>query len=460
MNNSQNLIEQILSDIDSNKNDYCINKLKSAIDFFDNLGYKDKLKFIKKDEHWISLEVINDRRDSQQLAIDIKYNNRELDEGDISYKAVKYIDWGIICDGRTFYLVNNDIKGDYKNKIVFKYDTAEESCRYMLKYFEYESLFKNRVANYFKHIAQYKALFNAEERERSWKAYENTLTNFFSYLAGKGEYYNLELIRPSDFRRYIINEIAANKELKKRYASSKATIINKFAHINGFFETLKANGVIKINNFDMITEEEMLKGIELKESQKPAKLLTVEEIQMILDAAENTREPERNKLIILLLAYCGLDRDEIKNLKIEDVNVDHQQININNRMIPIIANLTNRIDSYIKDKTSRGDDSTYLFSTKYGNKYNKLSDSNFNIILNNTLKYLPISEERKNQITLSLFKESLIRKMIESDYHIEDIVYITGLSLNSIDKYILAEDIKRKADMEKFKDKHPYSLLF
>jgi len=42
-----------------------------------------------------------------------------------------------------------------------------------------------------------------------------------------------------------------------------------------------------------------------------------------------------------------------------------------------------------------------LFSAKYGNQYNKLNDSTFNSILNNTLKLLPISEERKSQITYS-----------------------------------------------------------
>lgn len=50
--------------------------------------------------------------------------------------------------------------------------------------------------------------------------------------------------------------------------------------------------------------------------------------------------------------------------------------------------------------------------------------------------------------------------MFKNGFTIEEIKYLTGLSLTSIGKYITNEDIANKIQLKDFYKRHPYKAFF
>ncbi|MDU1323471.1 MAG: hypothetical protein E6931_18545 [Clostridium botulinum] len=103
----------------------------------------------------------------------------------------------------------------------------------------------------------------------------------------------------------------------------------------------------------------------------------------------------------------------------------------------------------------------YLFYSKYNNKYDKLSSNTFIRIISFYISEAQnIPKERKELITPSFIRESLIKKMFKNGFTIEEIKYLTGLSLTSIGKYITNDDIANKVELKNFYKRHPYKAFF
>lgn len=69
-----------------------------------------------------------------------------------------------------------------------------------------------------------------------------------------------------------------------------------------------------------------------------------------------------------------------------------------------------------------------------------------------------LTEKRKKEITIYTIKKSTILKMLKQGFHIEEILYLTGLSLSSLEKYLL--DIDLKGNITRMTSKHPYAKFF
>ncbi|HID0833416.1 TPA: tyrosine-type recombinase/integrase, partial [Clostridium botulinum] len=102
----------------------------------------------------------------------------------------------------------------------------------------------------------------------------------------------------------------------------------------------------------------------------------------------------------------------------------------------------------------------FLFYSKYRGKYNKLNDVSFNRIISLQAFKTNLDSERKKLITPSFIKESLIKKMFKNGFTIEEIKYLTGLSLTSIGNYITDNDIANKVELKNFYRRHPYKAFF
>lgn len=141
--------------------------------------------------------------------------------------------------------------------------------------------------------------------------------------------------------------------------------------------------------------------------------------------------------------------------------INNSYLTINKRKIPLTEKLYNELNDYMNFKKSKKIKCEYLFYSKYNNKYDKLSSNTFIRIISFYISEAQnIPKERKELITPSFIRESLIKKMFKNGFTIEEIKYLTGLSLTSIGKYITNDDIANKVELKNFYKRHPYKAFF
>lgn len=308
------------------------------------------------------------------LYVETKRAGKQLIDSDVeqllNYLNIINVDWGILTNGKDYLLLNNKIDGEYKYKIVFNFNLKDGSTDYILKFFTYEYIFDRKVTNYFKYLAQFKAYKKiTNEKDMSWRQYHSTLFNFFMYLAQKDYFYGIDKIRHHDFKEYLILTIDSKKKQNKRYPKSKTSISNYYRYISGMYETFKLNGMEINNPFEKITEEEMLSGIEYDEEERFISPLNDDEIEKILKAFEFTRNPERNRLIFLLILYCAMDKSEVQKLKVSDIDFKNKKLIFDDREIPLPKYIIQLINEYLVIKEKNGEDSDYLFCRYYNKAY-------------------------------------------------------------------------------------------
>ncbi|MCR1974974.1 site-specific integrase [Clostridium sporogenes] len=270
----------------------------------------------------------------------------------------------------------------------------------------------------------------------------------------------MNFISPYALNNFLLEDINEKKISNQRHTESIETIVNKYNYIKGFCEILKNNRQILSNPFENLNEEKILSDFSLSSKENDYKLLEDNEIIEILNSYKNENNSLRNSLIFLLFLYTGLDIKEIKNLKDNDVNINSKVIYVNNRSIPLTNNILNLLKKYKNYKKTNKINCEFLFYSKYRGKYNKLNDVSFNRIISLQAFKTNLNNERKKLITPSFIKESLIKKMFENDFTIEEIKYLTGLSLTSIGKYITNDDIANKVKLKNFYKRHPYKAFF
>lgn len=165
-------------------------------------------------------------------------------------------------------------------------------------------------------------------------AYRRDLTEFLEFCLSK----NVEEINKID-RTHINGYILKLHENKLNPTS----VMRKTASLRGFFKWLCANEICEKN--PALTLEPP------KVPQKLPKVITAEEINIILSENLNKRE----KVILELLYGCGLRVSELVNLKIHDIDISAKYLQCTGkgskeRIVPIGSKALHAIKMYIKER--------------------------------------------------------------------------------------------------------------
>lgn len=362
-----------------------------------------------------------------------------------SQARVNYI---IICNGEDYYLLDNSIQGELEQRVMLKLNIFEEKDLAFFKFLSYESIFENGITKYLTDLAQYKVFFLEENKQSSWETYYGTLSNFFLFMANSEVYYPLDRIRVEDFQAFLNNKGINEKSI--------VTQVNNYNHINGLYEAYKVRGLLKTNPFEYIVNK--LKAKVKKEINEP---LQDFEIEMIINSLKETHYPERNILLFHMLLYTGMSRGCIQNLRIDNIDLEHKKILINGKKyLTINEVLRQNFEQYFGWINRKEIKTDYLFPSNYGKcKGNNLASGSFNSILNSCLKRTEISVERQKIITLKFIRESVVRRMYMAGISIEEIVYVTGLTLSSVGKYISNKKMIERARPENIIKNNPFKDL-
>jgi len=227
---------------------------------------------------------------------------------------------------------------------------------------------------------------------------------------------------------------------EKKY--SKTSINRKIASLKSYFNFLV--------NIDII-ESSPLKGHKnLKSSSKIVIPFSEDEIMQVFENFNDSKISDRDKLIIEIFYSTGLRREELINIKIQDIFLKEGLIKIlgkrsKERLIPILPSLSKNLKNFI----SNNNNSKYLFETK---KLKKISVSTVYRLIN---KYFRLVSS-KVKVSPHVLRHTFATHMLNNGADINTIKEILGHS--SLSSTQIYTKIKLPKIVNDYNKSHPREL--
>lgn len=224
--------------------------------------------------------------------------------------------------------------------------------------------------------------------------------------------------------------------------------------------TLKEHGIIGSTHLDK-KRKTQLADMVFEKSNKTENIIGSE---MMNAAIIFYKEKDKNisKLTAFLLcASIGLERKQIHDLKWEHVELKRNYILIDERKVPISPMLHKCFETMYEEKKSKKIKIDYVFTSFYGGKYKQVAENFINTACNQ-LQEINDGNEKWSLISPEYLRRCLITNMFEVGYSLEEIIYLTGIDIKNIFKYIDYEKIieKQSDKMKKFSYKKLYDGIF
>lgn len=188
-------------------------------------------------------------------------------------------------------------------------------------------------------------------------AYVRDVDTFKNFCFENHNLKNISKVPYSIIRDWIIN--LSEKKL------SALTINRKISSLSKFYDFL-----IKIQE---IKSSPLQNHKRLKVQKKIIIPFSEDEVLKVIDVFSNDFEGKRNLLIVDMLYSTGIRRDELINIKINDLQLNQNLIKVlgkrnKERLVPLIIDLKKRIEEYLKYRKEIKTNFPFLFITKTGKK--------------------------------------------------------------------------------------------
>ena len=188
-------------------------------------------------------------------------------------------------------------------------------------------------------------------------AYKKDVETFQDFCRVKFELNNLLKVTYPIIREWIID--LSEKEL------SPLTINRKISSLSKYYDFL-----IKINE---LKSSPLKNHKRLKVQKKLIIPFSEDEVLKVVDVFSKNFEGKRNLLIVDMLYSTGVRRDELINIKLNDVLLDENLVKVlgkrnKERLVPLVLNLKSRINDYLKFRNEIKSSSSNFFITTKGKK--------------------------------------------------------------------------------------------
>jgi len=188
-------------------------------------------------------------------------------------------------------------------------------------------------------------------------AYKKDVETFQDFCRLKFELNNLLKVTYLIIREWIID--LSEKEL------SPLTINRKISSLSKYYDFL-----IKINE---LKSSPLKNHKRLKVQKKLIIPFSEDEVLKVVDVFSKNFEGKRNLLIVDMLYSTGVRRDELINIKLNDVLLDENLVKVlgkrnKERLVPLVLNLKSRINDYLKFRNEIKSSSSNFFITTKGKK--------------------------------------------------------------------------------------------
>ena len=395
----------------------------------------------------------------------------------LHHKGLSSEIYGILTNGREYLLLNSRFynQKDEQNSIIFWFDLLSSKAPNRQKYFSYlskQAIIDNKAVNNFKMIAQFKIYYNADSK--SYAQYVSTLESFFYYFAPPtcSVNRNFTFVSTQDIYGFLDEKRKAINENSGRKLNKKTSLNNTYSHISSFYKCLYEHNEIKQIHIET-SRKEALRLYPNTQPYRHTMQITNNDISLMIDILQKSRYFKRNLAIFALCAYLGLERKTIYNLNWENIveyDKEYPHIIIENRKIPICNLLTNYFSDLRNQNNIDIHTQPHLPVFTSGRFGNRLSESAINDVFDSFKKLSKEPNDKWSKMCPQILRFTLIEELFQCGFSIEEIIYITGIDINNIGKYISNADIIFKynnpcqstpsALHEKLKICHPYTKIF
>lgn len=227
------------------------------------------------------------------------------------------------------------------------------------------------------HIQSFTNYLRYERRysENTITAYINDITDFTSFFAQMYGTESIELANHKQVRSWVVGLM--NEGIQPR------SVNRKVSSLRTFFTFLRSKGLVNTNPLRKISG--------LKTAKRLPQYVEVKDISKLFsdDTFSNDYEGQRDRMIVELFYATGMRLSELCRIEERDIDMHQAQLKIlgkgnKERILPLAAELMQRLQNYINLKRCLFENTTSLFLTKKGDKiYHKL-------IYRNIKKYLTL----------------------------------------------------------------------
>lgn len=397
----------------------------------------------------------------EALIIEVKNGDKSIDVEDIeqarTYAGSRGQRFAILTNGYEYVLLDFSIETSPKlegnvleSYIVFWFNIFKVRAknRTELRYFKYlnfDNLYNNQSTYFYCDIAQYRVWkYEQGMKHVSWNAYCCTLYRFFDFFAPRVfAKKNYEQVGKRVYENLSIDEFDAFISECKRNGkdTSTKTLNNNHTHIyNMLYELEKHERIRYISLSD--SRKENLIIYEETEDRRGVTELKTEDVRLILDFLKAKRNSNRDIVIFLLEITLGLERSQLLELSWDSFDKEYQYISIEGRKIELCPILQKYLIKLNKEAKIAKIKSPKIFQVFYEGKYRPMREWNINVVFN---KFVQItSDEKWKEYSPKFVRKSLIRTLFFAGYSIEDIMYITGIDINNISKYIKVNELLQR----------------
>ena len=206
------------------------------------------------------------------------------------------------------------------------------------------------LPNFFDYLSKEKKFSN-----NTVVAYRKDIETFKLFCLNHYEISNISKVTYPIIRNWIIN--LSEKNL------SPSTINRKISSLNKYYDFLLKTQVTKVSP--------LKNHKRLKVQKKLIIPFSEDEVFKVIDVFSNDFEGKRNLLIVDTLYSTGIRRDELINIKLNDVFLSENLIKVlgkrnKERLVPVLSNLNKRIQDYLSLRKEVSSNSSCLFITNKG----------------------------------------------------------------------------------------------
>lgn len=269
------------------------------------------------------------------------------------------------------------------------------------------------------------------------KNYELDLEEYFKFLEDK----------KLDFKRIKYQDTVEFLKKLKDNNDSKNSISRKLSSIRSFYKYLVINNIVETNVFLLVSSPK-------KEKLIP-KYINYNNLEEMLEIPNlDTKEGQRERLILEILYGCGIRVSELINIKIKDIDFSNKTILIfgkgsKERIVCYGEYASDILDKYINSSRKEllsGIKSDYLI---VGNKKEKLTTRRIEQIIDEIIQKTSL----KLNITPHMFRHSFATHLLDQGCDLLAVKELLGhVSLSSTEIYTHVSNERLK---EVYRKCHP-----
>lgn len=278
-------------------------------------------------------------------------------------------------------------------------------------------------------------LIDRHYSDNTIKSYINDLDIYLDYLTKKKiDYLEVEDKNIKDYLKFINNK-------------DERTKAHQISVLRSFYKYLILEGTIKNNPMENIDLPKL--------SKKLPNVLTVDEVNNLLDINLNTPFDYRNKAMLELMYGSGLRVSELINLRLEDIDLNYEVVRTigkgsKERIVPFGNYASKALNDYIntyRPMLIKKEASEYLFLNNHGK--NMTRQGFFKII-----KEIALEKGIKKELSPHTLRHSFATHLLNGGADLRSIQEMLGhanLSTTEIYTNISREEIKNK-----YHETHPH----